>query len=296
MESHRSHPVNLRKMVREHLELSNNRRNFVLTILAAIFLPLSFVTSLLGMNMDTATPERPMKFSKWTKTRLDGISPDLRNSTEALMSALGTTGPNLWSWKDFWIISGCLIVTLPLSLTLGAIFGLSIRYVTHYVAFWRALALIPSVMFIMLSIFGKEPMWLYILYSPKRSRRSSTTDILYNLGRASLVINGLLIFFEVVKVYLAWKNKRHRAFWSAILLLTSVCFTIDEMFSVRSNGWLLLNTITAAVPHKASIFLVMMPWMAFPWLWFALRWAREWSNTRKRGGGGPTPAHQVPPS
>ena len=283
---------NLRKMVREYLELNNNRRNFVLTVLAAIFLPLSFSTSLLGMNMDATNLEGPTRFSNWTKSTLDGISPDLRNSPEALVSALGTTGTRLWTWKDFWIISGCLIVSLPLSLTLGAIFRLSVRYVTHYVAFWRALAVIPSAIFIVLSIFGNKGFWIYIVYDlNRRSISSRLISNLYNLGLASLAMNGLLILFEVAKVYLAWKNKRHRGFWSGILVLTVTCFTVDEIFSL--GFW--LGGIPGTATIQGTEFLVLMPWMVFPWLWFALRWSRAWT-TRKRGGGRSGTTHQVPPS
>ena len=63
----------LQQMIREQLALNNERRTFILTVLAAIFLPLSFATSLCGMNMSPAISEGPADFSKWMRATVNNI-------------------------------------------------------------------------------------------------------------------------------------------------------------------------------------------------------------------------------
>ncbi|KAJ9365563.1 hypothetical protein DTO280E4_532 [Paecilomyces variotii] len=112
----------MQQKIREQLSLSRGRRDFILALLAAIYLPLSFTTSFFGMNMNTNTSPGPQAFSTWTNSSLDGLPADTRNSTEAIISAMNTSGSLNWTWEQFGIMLGCLILTLPLALAAGGIF------------------------------------------------------------------------------------------------------------------------------------------------------------------------------
>jgi hypothetical protein len=248
-----------------------------LTILAAVFLPLSFVTSLFGMNMNTMTPEGNRGFSDWTNTTIQGLDVSVKNQTSALLSTLETSGTRLWTWTEFGIVSACLVTTLPLSLTLGAILRLSVHYITRYLAYWRALAIIPSSMFIVLSAFG------YLPYAFNRHCHYYDLNYPYSLTRykceafsrlslAAVAADGLLILFEIFMVVRSWRSKRHRAFWSLILLFTVCCFIVTWTTNLVGLG-------------------ARFPYMALPWIWFGLRWAIPWWRKR-RSSGQSTPQEQ----
>lgn len=145
----------LQQTLREHLDLTHNRRNFVLTLVAAVYLPLSFATSFFGMNINTTTPAGPQGFSNWTASWIEDSPVEIRNSTKALVSTIGSSGTESYPWKTFIITSVCLLVTLPISLTFGTIFRLTYRSTTYYATYWRVLALPPSFAFITFSILGK---------------------------------------------------------------------------------------------------------------------------------------------
>ena len=230
----------LQTMIRDHLSLNQERRNFVLTVLAAIFLPLSFVTSLFGMNMTSPTQEGPASFSAWVNNTIDGLPSDLGDQTRTLVSTISTSGTLTWTWTHFAIFAVCLTMTLPISLTRGNLVRIVVHFAQHYRTYWRALAIPPSVVFVFLSIFGK-----YLR--------------LYPMLFASWGANGLLLLFEIGKVYLAWQSKSHRSFWTSILVLTAICFLFEML------GFFVIG----------SIIFGYFPWMLLPWVWIIFRWIQS---------------------
>ncbi|KAI9155042.1 Exoglucanase 2 [Paramyrothecium foliicola] len=108
-------------LLRQHFHLSQDLRLFRLSILAAIFLPLSFATSFFGMNIEGGIREGPRGFSKWINGTLETVPADLRNQTTALLSAIGTSDGLSYSWQTFGITAACLLLTLPLSLMLDLV-------------------------------------------------------------------------------------------------------------------------------------------------------------------------------
>jgi CorA-like Mg2+ transporter protein len=105
----------LQQTIHEHLHLTQNRRNFILTVLAAVYLPLSFATSFFGMNISTAAPPSPQGFFNWTASWIENLPVDTQNSTKALVSTIGSSGTLNHSWKTFAITAAFLLVTLPIS-------------------------------------------------------------------------------------------------------------------------------------------------------------------------------------
>lgn len=118
-------------MIREHLDLTQGRRNQVLTILAAFYLPLSFTASLFGMNMAAPSPRGERALSTSTNQTLAGLSPGVRGSTIAIVTAIESSGPLTWEWKRFGLIAGTLLLTIPLSLLLNRIFRWTARSIAY---------------------------------------------------------------------------------------------------------------------------------------------------------------------
>lgn len=125
----------LQKMIREHLDLTQVRRNQVFTMVAAVYLPLSFTTSLFGMNMAAPAPIGEGAFSMSTNQTLAGLSPGVRGSTIAIVTAIESSGPLTWEWKKFGIAAGTLFLTLPLSLLLNRIFRWTVRSIVYSASF-----------------------------------------------------------------------------------------------------------------------------------------------------------------
>lgn len=126
----------LQKMIREHLDLTQDGRNFVFTIIAAVYLPLSFTTSLFGMNMAAPAPIGEGALSTSTNQTLARLSPDVRGSIIAIVTAIESSGPLIWEWKRFGLVAGTLFLTILLPLLLSRIFrwiARSIVYSTFYV-------------------------------------------------------------------------------------------------------------------------------------------------------------------
>lgn len=144
----------LQQTLDKHLDMTHNRRNFILTIIAAVYLPLSFAATLFGMNINTTTSESPQGFSNWTASWIESSPADIQNSTKALVSTVGSSGPRSFSWKTFIITAACLLMSIPLSLTIGGLLRLAYRVTTYYVIYWRVFAIFPSAAFIFCSVCG----------------------------------------------------------------------------------------------------------------------------------------------
>lgn len=125
----------LQKMIREHLDLTQVRHNQILTMVAAVYIPLSFTTSLFGMNMAAPAPIGEGAFSMSTNQTLAGLSPGVRGSTIAIVTAIESSGPLTWEWKKFGIVAGTLFLTLPLSLLLNRIFRWTVRSIVYSASF-----------------------------------------------------------------------------------------------------------------------------------------------------------------
>jgi hypothetical protein len=132
----------LQNMIREHLDLTQGRRNRILTMVAAFYLPLSFTTSLFGMNMAASSPIGEGALSTSTNQTLAGLSPGVRGSTIAIVAAIESSGPLTWEWKRFGIIAGALFLTIPLSLLLNRIFRWTARSIVYSVSSAEAFILI----------------------------------------------------------------------------------------------------------------------------------------------------------
>jgi len=218
----------LQKMIHEQLDLEQGRRNFILSLVAAVYLPLSFVTSLFGMNIAVTTPEGLVGFSDFTNSTLAGLSADFLNSTRALVSSIETSGPLTWNWKTFGIITGPLLLTMPLSLlALGVIFRLAVRSAAFYSTYWRILAIIVTATVFCISVF-----WQYMS--------------VYMLIPGYLFTAGLLLL-GLVQLYRR-RRKGDQLFWVIFLML------------------MVSSSLVAFLSYYFPFLIFPWAWLAWPWV------------------------------
>lgn len=245
----------LQQNLHDHLEMAHNRRNFILAIGAAIYLPLSFATSFFGMNINTATSAGPEGFSNWTTSWITNSPVDFQNSTRALVSSIGSSGTLSYPWKTFIITASCLLATLPLSLAAGGVLRAAYRQTMHYAIYWRIAAIIPGLAFIIFSVFGVG--WF---------KKFEYSFVLY------FAFNGILLavlFFQTVQ---AWRSKESRFIWSMVLFVTSVSFALD-FFPLRFP-------------------MMIVPWLFYLNIWLEPlleRKCKAWIKKRRQRNTGSTP-------
>lgn len=137
----------LQQTLRDHLELTRNDRSFMLSIVAAIYLPLSFAANLFGMNMNPTTFAGPRGFSDWITSWIMNSPIGVQNSTKAIISSIDSSGTRTYTWTTFGITTGCLFVTIPLSLGIGRILRSVYRNYINHTTHWLWTAVLACVVF-----------------------------------------------------------------------------------------------------------------------------------------------------
>ncbi|CAH0054259.1 unnamed protein product, partial [Clonostachys solani] len=197
------------EVLRQRFQVVQDLRLFRLTILAAIFLPLSFTTSFFGMNIESPAVEGPSGFSNWAKSQLEGLSPELRNSTELLTSTIGMSGSLNFNWRIFGIVSGCLLLTLPISLAIGSILRAIAKGVSISAIYWRTFLALLALFFITVSVGG-----LFFLHQS-----------------AWIAANSLLLAYELYEAQRAWRRERKYFFWVMVLTTTVSPMAVTLLWS-----------------------------------------------------------------
>lgn len=236
----------LQQTLHDHRVITHNRRNFILSIGAAVYLPLSFATSFFGMNINTPTSAGPEGFSNWTTSWITNSPVDIQNSTKALVSSIGSSGTLSYPWATFIITASCLLVMLPLSLAAGGVLRVAYRQTIHYATYWRMMAIIPGLAFIYFSVFGRM---VYGAYG-------------FTLG-IHLALNGIMLAVLAFKTVQAWRSKKSRAVWTTMAFITSICL-VCSIFVVDTP-------------------VMMVPWFYFWLVWSRPSlWRRLWIWYKRR--------------
>lgn len=147
----------LQQTLLEHLNITHNRRNFILTLIAAVYLPLSFAATLFGMNINNTISAGPQGFSDWAATWIGSSPADIQDSTKALVSTIGSSGPRSYSWRTFIITAAYLLLSVPLPLAIGDILRVAYRGTSYYVSLWRIMVVTISIVFLFYGLFGICP-------------------------------------------------------------------------------------------------------------------------------------------
>lgn len=216
--------ADLKHTLYEHQALTHDRRNFILTLLAAVFLPLSFASTFFGMNMNTMTSSGPTGFSNWTTAWILDSPEDMQNSTRALASTIGSSGTLTYNWRTYIITAACLVITLPLSLTIGSILRTAYRGTAYYATYWRAFAVIPILALIFGSVFGSylSPSGVYL----------------------RLCCEIILVLYLSFKMYRSVMSGQRRAFWVISAAITYLFFFMSKRQPLVMLGvWLYFGLV-----------------------------------------------------
>ncbi|KAJ5202850.1 hypothetical protein N7449_004929, partial [Penicillium cf. viridicatum] len=119
--------------IREQLDFVQIRRTNILGILAGLYLPLAFVTSFLGMNLNQYTQPQP----SWRNaTRIDPANPD--NITISHSEIVDSGANQAWSLQLFFEIAVPLMVgTILIPLVIGSIIRAFLRALGRGRTWWR---------------------------------------------------------------------------------------------------------------------------------------------------------------
>ncbi|KAL8978761.1 MAG: hypothetical protein Q9205_005740 [Flavoplaca limonia] len=136
----------IRLMIKDLLDLRNGRRTALIGLLAVIYIPFAFLSSLFGMNIQDPlwgpiipggtlprTSENLTARANTTKALNDTAQANVTgmalNQTDVLVSAISSSGGYLWSFKIYWIIA--TPVTFA-TILLPLIAGPTARYIVKF--------------------------------------------------------------------------------------------------------------------------------------------------------------------
>lgn len=283
LERLRSYTAADHETLRQHFQLTQEMTLFRLTILAAIFLPLSFTTSFFGMNMKT-TDEGPETFSNVTNDMLGNITDtNMRSSAEVLVSIVASSGNLNYEWKVFAGTAIGLLFILPFTLAVGTIMRTTVVSVVRYVKYWRALTLLIGGVLLLavmaISVLGMflrrviisryddamQSVWFdgSDAWENEYTYWENILSKMVYLVYTYWAINGLLLLMLIFLVYQSWSERKERFFWTTQMLVT-VAFFIADMLGRYD------------VARR-------FPFMIIPWVWLGLfnpwvrrRWWKVW--------------------
>ncbi|KAL9037397.1 MAG: hypothetical protein Q9180_003738 [Flavoplaca navasiana] len=159
-----------RTMIKDLLDLRTGRRTALVGVLAAIYIPFAFLSSLFGMNIKDPIwgPIIPQGFEHELSDNsfaLDNSTTAIaRDQTEAITSAISTSGAYLWSFKIYWIIAAPVtFVTILLPLIAGPTARNVFQFFYHKPAYlWTILIFLGFVGEIVLAVANSALVYLYI--------------------------------------------------------------------------------------------------------------------------------------
>lgn len=280
------------EMLRGHFQLAQDLTLFRLTILAGVFLPLSFVTSFFGMNMRRSGPlqDPEQSFSNYTNATITGLPVELRNQTAALINTLEDNSQALtYGWPTFVGTAVGLVLILPLTLTIGAILRAIIKSITRYAIYWRIFMVFGPLLafgFFVLSVWGAVFSDLfYDMYSYSWLDEESYLNDGNGFAIVYWACNGLVLVGELWQTYRAWTTKQRPIFWTTLMLLTGACFGLD--MTVWDPQWAdpHLRFPNSGPDDNQWVYRTSFRLMLLPWLFLGVdvgrRWRSSWLAKRK---------------
>ncbi|KAI9372302.1 hypothetical protein BJX61DRAFT_507990 [Aspergillus egyptiacus] len=201
----------VRRDLQENLDLLQIRRTTVLGILAALYLPLSFVASFLGMNLDQISATQPFwrnatvtyePNSKNHSIPSDNFSTGSHNITSRIDDA-GEI--QTWSLANFFMIAMPLMVeTILVPLVIGSLIRAFLQGLAQGRTWWRLLLALIVICYsfvtpaFLTSVPYLIPFWIFLIlqfFVIFRSDRTNWNRIMYWLANMIwsviiMVVNG----------------------------------------------------------------------------------------------------------
>ncbi|KAG8527896.1 uncharacterized protein KY384_006812 [Bacidia gigantensis] len=231
----------LREMIERQLQIRMGQRTTLLTVLAAIYIPLSFMSSLFGMNLkpNPFWPSKPHNSSQPDSLPTNGnIADPGQNQTRAIVSAIDNSGPYLFRFSLYWSIAvPVTIATIIVPLVAGSVFRSALK------AFYRNRTYVRF--FVLLMALGAV-VALDVL----------TPRLVY------LVVFGVVLgSVALVTIFRASKSGKNQLTWCGYSIAFAAGETMDLNFGYRwigVTGYICLGYLILVWlgPH---VFLIMFP-------------------------------------
>lgn len=259
----------LRKMCNDQLNLSSIQRQTVLAILAALYLPLAYASSVFGMNIssdslgysnanltalfDTLLPSNANTSNLTTSNSSMSIPGTLDftrlslNETKVLLEAVSDGGNHNWDFKWYWVIVVPLVFgSIVFPLIAGGILRFVMQSLHKYHLYWRAMGIVFVAIY-MLGVYGV--LWTYVCgiyrwgYTGGFWRTGVAPDIwggtqpfvayvFYNV-----LTMGVYLSVALWNLYGAFKAQSMRLLWMiflAVCIVSCICgvrYSIDRALS-----------------------------------------------------------------
>ncbi|KAI5242803.1 hypothetical protein E4T43_04549 [Aureobasidium subglaciale] len=247
--------------IMEQMSLAQGQRTLILTVAAALFIPMSFIAAIFGMNVS-----QPL-FPKLHHTKLQSKT---LPTTSSLLAASEEDSKEAEPPQHFWTMTLFLQLALPLTagvilvpLLIGPIIRLLVQTSAHYRPYWRIwLMLFASVFLIVLAVlpslrhaekFDKPD-------EEEHDPHAGKIPIPYRDIQIAYWVAGYGVIF-VLSLYLivvAYARKRHRIRWTGFLVIILVTAATDPtMFLVSFYCW-------DTQPN--------VPWVLIPYLYAVVSW------------------------
>ncbi|KAI5245358.1 hypothetical protein E4T42_06825 [Aureobasidium subglaciale] len=250
-----------KEQIMEQMSLAQGQRTLILTVAAALFIPMSFIAAIFGMNVS-----QPL-FPELHHPKLQNkTSP----STSSLLAAVEEDSKEAEPPQHFWTMTLFLQLALPLTagvilvpLLIGPIIRLLVQTSAHYRPYWRIWLMLFASIFLMV---------LAVLPSLRHAEKFDKPDeeehdphaekipIPYRDIQIAYWVAGYGVIF-VLSLYLivvAYARKCHRTRWTGFLVIILVTAATDPtMFLVSFYCW-------DTQPN--------VPWVLIPYLYAVVSW------------------------
>lgn len=219
----------LQRMIYEQLRLSQDERNFILTILAVLFVPLSFLSGFFGMNIRIPKPSDFSGLSKFMNDSLTNLTLPEHNRSAALIAGIDSSGVQTWDMKSYWIAAVPLVLTVPLFLIAGGAVRWAIQSATKYAAYWRiSTFIVGSILFLFVYV-AMPILWTWRVCHLGYQSKPTIVDCSLTLSSPGIIYVrhpylGVRIFYFIInwvglggfalrKLYIALRKKHERITW-----------------------------------------------------------------------------------
>ncbi|CZT11558.1 uncharacterized protein RAG0_15658 [Rhynchosporium agropyri] len=213
----------LQVMLKAELDLRQIERTYILTFLAAIYLPFSFMTSLYGMNISD-----PLWSSKNSTDTTNIIARDIAplpdnsstlsiQQTSAIVAAIQSSGSHVWTFRSYWYTTiPVTIGTIIFPMAIGMLVRVISRFAFYHRGYWRLFGVLGS--FALVTFFA-----LFLGFPLDSLMQWIVVPILFGGTAAILSIRSIVI-------------NKHRLRWCGFALLVALCLAI---WSTLSYGGIL---------------------------------------------------------
>ncbi|KAG4443860.1 hypothetical protein IFR05_000626 [Cadophora sp. M221] len=210
--------VALQAMLKEKLDLRQIRRTYILTVLAAVYLPFSLMTSFYGMNLrDPIWHSKKNKSAKdvSSRTAVRDVTPLPGNAsafsteqTSDIVKAIEGSGSHLWTFQSYWYTTiPVTITTIFVPMLIGIIFRSASRFAFYYRGYWRLIVITGIIIFVAMS-----DVFLNVL--------SLTYDYYANIWLITMIV--LLGLPALILVCRSIMTKKHRLIWCGFAVSVAI--------------------------------------------------------------------------